>query len=254
MTKPHRPDGEETGRVIAGLQPVREAIRAAPGRLRAVLIDRGGSPRLEALARFAGDSGVETIERVATGRLDRLARGVSHQGAVALAEALALAEPGSVLARSDLLAVALDQIQDPQNFGAVVRSAVAIADAPVLWGEHASAPLSTATFRASAGAIEHATLCRVASLVQTLIEASERGVTVVGLDGSADTELSPIDLRGPTILVVGAEHTGMARGVRRACAHLVSLGTMHRVGSLNVSVAAGVALYEATKQRAIPSS
>ncbi len=231
-------------RLVAGLQPVREAIRVHGSALVRVLVDDRRLPRLDAVARFATDQGVPRVERVSRRDLDRLSEGAQHQGVLALAPPLALIPPDRLWAEPALLAVALDGIQDPQNFGAVIRSAVGIAGAAVVWGEHASAPLSTATFRASAGAIEHARLCRVRSLTGSLAAARDAGAQVVGLDAHAD-----VDLTGPTVLVIGSEGEGMARGVRRACSVLARLVREPRLDSLNASVAAGIALYEAIRQR-----
>jgi 23S rRNA (guanosine2251-2'-O)-methyltransferase len=153
--------------------------------------------------------------------------------------------------RPKLLAIALDQVQDPQNFGAVVRSAVATGEAAVLWGEHASAPLGTATFRASAGAIEHATLCRVPALKDALRLAQESGARVVGLAARAERMLSDVDLRGPTVLVLGSEGSGLQPAVRRCCTELAAIVRPRILDSLNASVAAAIALYEAGKQREI---
>lgn len=236
-------------RLVAGLQPVREAIRAHGSRLARVLVDDRRMPRLDAVARFATDQGVPRVERVARRELDRLSEGAQHQGVLAFAPPLALCQPGSLWAEPQLLAVALDGIQDPQNFGAVIRSAVGIAGAAVVWGEHASAPLSTATFRASAGAIEHARLCRVRSLTGALGAAGEAGAQVVGLDAHAERDLTQVDLTGPTVLVIGSEGEGMARGVRRTCGVLARLVREPHLDSLNASVAAGIALYEAIRQR-----
>ena len=247
---------EASSRIVVGLQPAREAIRVHGAALERVAIEAGKSPRLDAVERFARDHGVQRIERLRRGDLDRASGGVSHQGVVVWAPPLELAPLESVLAAEGepLLALALDSIQDPQNFGAVLRSAVGIAQAPVIWGEHGSAPLSTATFRASAGAIEHAVLCRVRSLTAALQQAASEGVQVVGLDSQAPLPLSEVDLRGPTLLVLGSEHEGLGRGVRRACTSLAYLVKTRGVESLNASVAVGIALYEATKQRANSST
>jgi len=234
---------------VVGLQPVREAIRVHGNRVARVLVEKSDSGRLQALGRFARDQGVPRVEEVSRGALDRLSSGVSHQGALAWAPALVLSGLSEVLASADLAAVALDGIQDPQNFGAIIRSAVALASAPILWGEHSSAPLSPATFRASAGAIEHAKLCRVPSLRSALQEASTRGVNVVGLDAHADTRFCNVDLKHPTVLVIGNEHEGLRRAIRRSCSTLASLVPPGRIDSLNASVAAGVALYEIAIQR-----
>jgi 23S rRNA (guanosine2251-2'-O)-methyltransferase len=246
---PRAPADAGAARLVAGLQPVREAVRVHGARLGRVLVDDRQLPRLDAVARFATDQGVRQVERTPRRELDRLAGGAHHQGAIAFAPPLPLVPFAELLADPALLAVALDGVQDPQNFGAVVRSAVAIAGAAIVWGEHASAPLTPATFRASAGAIEHARLCRAKSLVSALGEATTAGVRVVGLDAQAGRTLADADLTGPTLLVIGSEGEGMGRAVRRACSELVGLVPMTRLDSLNASVAAGIALYEAIRQR-----
>ena len=231
--------------MITGLQPVREAIRVHRFALKRVALEEKASPTLDALARFATDQGIAEVVRVSRADLERWTEGGQHQGVVAWGPELRLLPIDDLLAEPNLLALALDGIQDPQNFGAVIRSAVGVADAAVLWGEHASAPLSAAAGRASAGAIEHARLCRVPSLVGALTAARERGVLVVGLDAHAPQRVGELDLSGPTILVVGNEHEGMGRGVRRACSAVGRLTASGRIDSLNASVAAALALHEA---------
>lgn len=240
----------EEERLVSGLQPAREAIRVHRDRIRRVLVESRSQPKLEAVARFARDQGIE-VERVPRATLDRMSGGAAHQGVIAVAPPLELISAEALLADPTLLAIALDGVQDPQNFGAAVRSAVAIANAAVLWGEHSSAPLSPATFRASAGAIEHARLCRVRSLVALLDEAKTQGVGVVGLEASATDLLREVDLKGPTLIVLGGEHEGLGRAVKRACTRVARLLPMFHVDSLNVSVAAAIALYEARVQRGV---
>lgn len=237
------------GRLIAGLQPVREAILAHGAAIARVSVEQGDSPRLEALTRFATDHHVSEVTREPRAVLDALTEGTVHQGVVAWGPELELKDFAELLARPSLLGMVLDGISDPQNFGAVVRSAVGIAQAAVIWGEHASAPLSLATFRASAGAIEHAELCRVPSLGAALLEATAAGVQVLGLDPQAERALREHDLRSPTLLVLGSEGEGMSRSVRRSLTGTVRLAQSGRIGSLNASVAAAIALYEAANQR-----
>lgn len=244
--------GLEGRRLVLGQQPVREAIRAHGARLHEVLIEERPSPRAEAVERFARDQNV-TIRHVPRSELERLAGQTLHQGVAAYAPPLELTPLADLLIRPALLALALDGIVDPQNFGAAVRSAAGLCRAPVLWPESASAPLTPATFRASAGAIEHATLCRVPSLVSALSEAASAGVEVIGLAPEADCALHEVNLTGPTIIVIGSEQKGMARGVRKACTQLVKLGGQGAVQSLNASVAAGIALHCAVVQRAANS-
>jgi 23S rRNA (guanosine2251-2'-O)-methyltransferase len=165
------PPNTRAGRLVIGLQPVREAVRRHGTALTRVIVQSGDQPRLEALGAIRADQGLK-VERVGRPILDRMSQGRTHQGAITFAPELELTPIASLLGESTLLGVALDGIQDPQNFGAVVRSAVALGGAAVIWGEHASAPLTPATFRASAGAVEHATLCRVASLHGALAKPS----------------------------------------------------------------------------------
>ena len=234
---------------MAGLQPVREAILAHGRAITRVSVEHGDSPRLEALLRFATDHQVAEVTREPRALLDALTEGIVHQGVVAWAPELELLDFAELLAEPALLGIVLDGISDPQNFGAVVRSAVGIAGAAVIWGEHASAPLSLATFRASAGAVEHARLCRVPSLTAALTEAVAAGVQVVGLDPQADRALRELPLQQPTLLVLGSEGEGMSRSVRRALSATARLAQSGRIGSLNASVAAAIALYESSNQR-----
>jgi 23S rRNA (guanosine2251-2'-O)-methyltransferase len=238
-------------RLVCGLQPVREAIRAHEGRLERVLVEAAGrepSPQLEALARYARDRGAR-VERPPRGELDRLAQGVRHQGAIAMAPALAIRSLEQLDLGERPLVVALDEVQDPQNFGAVIRSSVAMGATAVVWPEHRSAPLSPATFRASAGAVEHASLCCVSSLPPALEDLKARGLTVVGLDVAGEGLIQDVDLTGPVALVVGAEDKGLRKTVKRVCDSLVRLPMPGPIGSLNASVAVAIALYEVVRQR-----
>lgn len=241
------PSDEE--RLVVGLQPVREAIRVYGTGLGRVMVDNRKLPRLEALARYAKDQGVPQVDRVRRGDLDRLARGASHQGVACFAPQLQLVPLERVLAPEQQIILALDGIQDPQNFGAIIRSAVAIARAPILWPESSSAPLTPATFRASAGAIEHAQLVRVPSLSSALQQAVAADFEVIGLDANAPKTLRDLPLGPKIVLVLGAEHEGLGKQVRRVCTQTAQLLEPHHIDSLNVSVAAGIALFQASLAR-----
>jgi 23S rRNA (guanosine2251-2'-O)-methyltransferase len=237
-------------RLVCGLQPVREAIRAHGEALERVIVEasRTPSPQVDALARYAEDRGAR-VERRPRAELDRLAQGARHQGAIAIAPELHVVTLDEIDLGPSALVVALDELQDPQNFGAVIRSAVAIGATAILWPEHRSAPLTPATFRASAGAVEHARLCRVPSLPTALGEMNEAGLTVVGLDMMGDHPIDAIDLTGPIAMVVGAEGKGLRRTVKAACTRLARLPMPGPIASLNASVAIAIALYETARQR-----
>ena len=119
----------------------------------------------------------------------------------------------------------------------------------ILWPEHHSAPLSPATFRASAGAVEHATLCRVTSLPKALERLRETGARVIGLDANADKLIADVAMEGAVVLVVGAEGKGLRKLVKGACTDLAKLPMSGAIDSLNASVAAGIALYEVVRRR-----
>lgn len=229
-------------RLIVGLQPVREAIAAHGPALEKVLIeDRKDNPRLDALARFAHDRGVRAL-RATRSELDKLARGVQHQGVAALAPELSLLPIDRLVRDGDPIIVVLDEIEDPQNFGAIIRSAVALGARAVVFPEHRAAPLSLATFRASAGAIEHARLCKVSSLTSALASLASSGVQIVGLDMSGE-DIDRASVASPVALVVGAEGKGLRKPVRALCSSVVRVPMRGPIASLNASVAAAVALY-----------
>lgn len=237
-------------RLVTGLQPVREAIRVHGDKLERVLVEDTGGPQIEAVARFAHDRGA-TVARVSRGELDRVSKGARHQGTIAYAPDLSIVrieELETELEEAPII-VALDEIEDPQNFGAVIRSAVALGATAILWPEHHAAPLSPATFRASAGAVEHARLCRVNSLPAALDRLRSRGAAVVGLDANAPHDIRAVTAEGAIVLVIGAEGKGLRRPVKRACSELARLPMSGAIDSLNASVAAGIALYEMVRRR-----
>lgn len=235
-------------RLITGLQAVREAIRVHGEKLGRVLVEDKAGPQIEAVGRFATDRGAK-VELVTRGELDRLAKGARHQGALCYAPDFALVPFETLLADLPDVMIALDEIEDPQNFGAVIRSAVALGANAVLWPEHHAAPLSPATFRASAGAVEHAMLCRVAKLPHALSEIANAGVHVIGLDANAPHAIADVELNGKVVIVVGAEGKGLRKPVKAACTQLVKLPMRGPIDSLNASVAAGIALYDVMRRR-----
>lgn len=236
-------------RLVMGLQPVREAIRAHGAAIERVLVERKGGPTIDAIARFAADRGIAT-EYLGRADLDKKAAGGRHQGVMAIAPDLRLVRLDALPVTDSSVIVALDGIMDPQNFGAVIRSAVALGASSIVWPEHSSAPLSPATFRASAGAVEHAVLCRVRSLQEAIVElANDKGVTAVALDANGPIELSEVPLEGPVMIVIGAEDKGVRRPVSRACRYVARLPMRGPVASLNASVAGALALYEILRQR-----
>lgn len=234
--------------IIYGVNAVSEALKAR--RVSRLIHERGAGPRVDAIVARAHALRltIDTLDRRA---LDRMTRGGVHQGVAAELEALPAYTVEELIqeAAGPPLLVVLDSIEDPQNVGAIMRSADAAgADGVIRQARHA-APLDGVTAKASAGAVHHVKIATVVNIARALEELKGAGIWTVGLDeGGADT-YDAVDYTLPTAFVVGAEGTGLRRLVRETCDRLVSIPMAGGVSSLNVSVAAGIALFEAVRQR-----
>jgi len=242
--------------LICGVNPVLEALAAGTRHFDRLLIVKGlRGKRLAEAMRRATRLGIPLrFEMRET--LDRLAGGIPHQGVIAIVSQKPVMSLSALLetVHDKALLVVLDGVEDPRNLGAILRTAEAAgADGVVLPDRH-SAGLSETVARASAGALEHVRVARVGNLVQALEELKQRGIWVVGFDAAGGERWDSVDLGRPVALVLGGEGRGIRRLVREHCDHLVCIPHFGHVSSLNVSVAAGVALYEAVRQRrAVPS-
>ncbi|HKH23412.1 MAG TPA: 23S rRNA (guanosine(2251)-2'-O)-methyltransferase RlmB [Solirubrobacterales bacterium] len=181
--------------------------------------------------------------------LERLCGSPDHQGVVAEVDPYPYADPSALLDGDDALVVALDQIQDPHNLGAVCRAAEVAGAAGVVIPERRAASVTAATCKASAGAVEHLPVARVRNLADWLAEAKERGAWAYGASAEAERSYTDVDWSGRAVLVLGSEGSGLRRRVAESCDELVSIPVAGRVGSLNASVAAAVILFEARRQR-----
>ena len=181
--------------------------------------------------------------------LTRLAGSPDHQGVVAEVDPYPYAGADEFLARPDCLIVALDQIQDPQNLGAVARSAEVAGATGLVLTERRSASVTPAVAKASAGAVEHLPIARVTNLADWLVRAKDEGAWIYGADAGGETNYSDADLTGKVVLVLGSEGAGLRRLVAERCDLLVSIPVRGRVDSLNVSATAAVLLFEAYRQR-----
>ena len=191
-----------------------------------------------------------TTSEVPASELARLAGSPDHQGMVAQVDPYPYADPDSLLDRPDALVVALDQVQDPHNLGAVCRSAEAVGAAGLVIPSRRSAAVTAAVAKASAGAVEHLPVARVTNLADWLTRAKDSGAWVYGAEVSAAAPYAQADLSGKVVLVLGSEQRGLRRRVSETCDLLISIPVRGRIGSLNVSAAAAVLLFEAARQRA----
>lgn len=184
--------------------------------------------------------------------LQQLCGSPDHQGVVAEVDPYPYADPNALLRREGALLVALDQVQDPRNLGAVCRSAEFAGAAGVVIPERRSAEVTAVVCKASAGAVEHLDVARVRNLADWLAEAKQANFWIWGADAAASQAPWSTDLTGPTVLVLGGEGKGIRPRVAAACDGLIALPRLGKLDSLNVSAAAAALLFEATRQRPLP--
>jgi 23S rRNA (guanosine2251-2'-O)-methyltransferase len=183
-------------------------------------------------------------------QLQRLCGSADHQGVVAEVDPFPYADPERLLDAEEALVVALDQIQDPHNLGAISRAAEVAGAAGVVIPERRAASVTAAACKASAGALEHLPVARVRNLADWLEDAKRRESWVYGAAVGAERDYTEVDWSGRAVLVLGSEGSGLRTRVAAACDELISIPVAGAVGSLNASVAAAVILFEARRQRA----
>ncbi len=244
-------------RFVYGLNPVLEALKAHPQDVVRVLLERGRDGRRshggERVAEAAEAAGVR-IEDAPHGELARRSRGGVHQGVGAELAEFRYAELPDLLdaarARGEPpLLLLLDGVTDPQNLGALLRSAHAMGAHGVVLPKDRSAGITPAVSKAAAGALEHCPVARVTNLSRALDDLKDAQVWSVALAADADRDLPEVDLTSGIALVLGSEGKGVRPLVRKTCDHVARIPMLGRVGSLNVAAAGAIALYEAARQR-----
>jgi 23S rRNA (guanosine2251-2'-O)-methyltransferase len=234
--------------LIYGINAVAEALTSR--RVSHLWHERGAGPRVDDLVRRAHELrlAIETLDRRA---LDKLTRGSLHQGVAAELRSLPAYTVEELVtgAQGPPLMLVLDGIEDPQNLGAILRSADAAGATGLVRQARHAAPLEGAAARASAGAVHHVRIATVVNIARVLDELKALNVWTIGLDAAAGERYDEVDYRLPTAFVLGAEGTGLRRLVRESCDRLVSIPMAGELASLNVSVSAGIALFEAVRQR-----
>lgn len=242
--------------LVLGRRPVREALEHTPDRIEKVLLQRQGGGELTEIRRIAAQAGVQ-VQFVPAGRLRQLARGITHQGAAALMA------PVAYVALDDLLASAaptleevkqrrprllvLDGIQDPFNFGALLRSAAASGVVGVIVRRRGMAPLNAAAMKASAGAAGRVPIARSENIVDAIHQLKERGYWVAGADVGGDVSVWEMAWDRPMAVVIGNEAKGIRPVVLAACDYRVRIPMTGPAESLNASVAAGILLFAAAR-------
>jgi 23S rRNA (guanosine2251-2'-O)-methyltransferase len=252
--KPRRRTGGDA-EWVAGRNSVVEALREGvpvTGLYVAEGAERDG--RLREAFKLASEGGISLME-VGRGELDRMTAGAVHQGLAARIPAYEYAHPDDLLDRAEELGeppliVALDQVTDPRNLGATVRSAAAFGAHGVVVAERRAAGMTAAAWKTSAGAAARIPVAQAGNLVRALKDYQAAGCMVVGLAADGEVDLTGFELAdGPLVLVVGSEGGGLSRLVAETCDQLLSIPMANQVESLNAGVAAGVALYAVARAR-----
>lgn len=239
---------------FTGIHAVREALEAGSAFDHIVIAKGRQDSRIEGIVQLARERGI-AVRFEDRGQLDRLANSRDHQGVVAIAAARSAATLEDILERANQskgqqgLIVLLDGVEDPHNLGAIVRTALAAGAHGVVIPERRAAGLTDTVARASAGALAHLPIAKVTNLARAMEELKEAGYWLIGLDEEGDKNYTEVDYSSPTGIVMGSEGAGLHELTRKRCDFVVSLPTTGPVKSLNVSVATGVVLFEALRQR-----
>jgi 23S rRNA (guanosine2251-2'-O)-methyltransferase len=235
---------------MTGFHAVEEALTAGRSLDRIVIARGRHGERIEAIVQKAKARGVP-VRFEDRQQIDRLAGTREHQGVAALAAAKPVAAFEDLIAANDGhgLMVLLDGVEDPHNLGAIVRTSLVAGAQGVVIPERRAAGLTDTVERASAGALAHLPIARVKNLVRAMEEMKEAGYWLVGLDERAKKNYTEVDLKGSVGIVMGSEGEGLHELTSKRCDFLVSIPTTGPVKSLNVSVAAGVMLFEVVRQR-----
>ena len=229
-------------RLTLGIHPVREALRARRP-LEKVLIAKGSAgPRLQEIVELCRETSVP-VRFEPREALDRASKGVSHQGVIAFGAVHGFVELDELIATAQLLVI-LDGVEDPHNLGAIIRTAHAAGADAVVIPERRSAPLTETVDRAAAGALAYLPVARITNVTHTLEKLKERGFWIYGLDERGSELYNKVDYAKPTALVLGGEGKGLHEGVKKHCDVLVRIPMAGELASLNVSVAAGIVLFE----------
>ena len=243
---------------IWGRRPILEAVRAQPGHIKKIFVARGSKGgTFDELLQLARTKRVSVAE-VDRNELFRLVQHEDHQGVVASLSAPVSISADPVLLVREIktrgeqpLLVLLDQVQDPQNFGAVLRSAVAAGAHGVVILKDRAVSVTPAVVKASAGVSIHIPICQVTNLVNTMEALKKEGVWMIGSDPSAVEAYTAMDWNRPVGLVMGQEGEGLRHLVKERCDVLVRIPLLGPVGSLNVSVATGILLFEILRSRSL---
>lgn len=238
--------------MLAGRNAVMEALKGSSRINRLMVADGSSEGSIRELIAVAKEKGVP-VQFLERSKLDSMAKGIRHQGVLAQVSPVEYVELEDILSKArekqeDPFIILLDELEDPHNLGAILRSADAAGAHGVLIPKRRSCPLSATVAKTSAGAVEHVPVARIGNIVQTIKALKEEGLWVAGADMDGKNYYEA-DLTGPLLLIVGSEGQGIGRLVKEQCDFIVRIPMLGAINSLNASVAGSVLMFEVTKQR-----
>lgn len=238
---------------IEGRNPVIESLKGKR-KIQEILLQKGISgKRIKKIEKEAKLANIP-LKRVSKKNLDKISDSHSHQGVIAKAEKINLVSPEQIIEyakdkEESPFIVILDQVQDPHNFGSIIRSAYSAGAHGLIFQERRAAGITPAVLKASAGASEHLLLSKVTNINYTIEKLKELGVWITGTDLNTEKYYDEVEYKGSTAIVIGNEGKGLRRLVKENCDFLVKIPIKGKVDSLNASVAAGIMFYEVVRQR-----
>jgi 23S rRNA (guanosine2251-2'-O)-methyltransferase len=237
------------GGFTVGIHPVREALRANRPIDKVIIAKGAAGPRVQEIVELCRDHSVP-LRFEPREALDRVSKGIPHQGVIAFGAVHTFVELSDVAAQAKLLVI-LDGVEDPHNLGAIVRTAHAAGADALVIPERRSAPLTETVARAAAGALAYLPVARITNISQSLEKLKQQGFWIYGLDERGTELYHEVQYASPTAIVMGGEGKGLHEGVKKHCDVLVRIPMAGEVSSLNVSVATGVVLFE-WRRRMLP--
>ncbi|SDZ75908.1 MULTISPECIES: 23S rRNA (guanosine(2251)-2'-O)-methyltransferase RlmB [Selenomonas] len=239
--------------VLIGRNAVTEALRAGRGINKILLADGDREGQVSEITALAKERGI-ILQFVERSKIESIAGGLRHQGVLAYVAPVAYAELEDILAKAEAAGeppflLLLDELEDPHNLGALLRTADATGVHGVLIPKRRSVPLTATVAKTSAGAVEYVPVARIGNISQTLKALKEKGFWVAGADMDGSQNYYEADLTGPLVLVVGSEGKGMGRLTKEQCDFIVKMPMVGKINSLNASVAGSILMYESMRQR-----
>jgi len=241
-------------RIIYGINPVSEALNSHPEYFKDILIARGkGDQASERIKKLAEQHGIK-CRMVEKGEIERLAQTSHHQGVIGILAEFRYAEIEDIISKwkssgEKAFILILDCIQDPQNFGSLIRTANAAGVHGIIIPKDRAAEVTPAVVKASAGAVEHTLICRVTNIVNAIKMLKEAGIWVVGIEAESKQDIYSFDMDTDLAIVIGSEGKGIRRLVKEKCDACLSIPMKGDISSLNASVAGGIALFEVLRKR-----